>query len=105
MFKKIKFCVLFEVFGVFYSPFDLRDGLQLVWVHRLLPIGRQMVQFCPTKHTPFLSGRGDATQWAFKLNSPVATAVTHHLRDCGLKVNWKCWLLQSEECLSVCTLS
>jgi len=34
--------VLFEVFGVFDSPFDLRDGLQLVWVHHLLPIGAQM---------------------------------------------------------------
>jgi hypothetical protein len=30
--------VLFEVFGVFDSPFDLRDGLKLVWVHHLLPI-------------------------------------------------------------------
>jgi len=35
-------CAVLKCFGVFDSPFDLRDGLKLVWVHHLLPIDTQM---------------------------------------------------------------
>jgi hypothetical protein len=57
---------------------------------------------------PFLSGRGDTIQWEFKSNSALATAETWRLRECVPKfnwkflfLNWKCLLLQYEECLSV----
>lgn len=79
-----------EVFDVFDSPFDLRDGLQFFWDSA-----------AHLTYTPFLSRRGDAIQWAFKLNSALAAAETWHFRDCVLKVSWKCLLLQYEECMSV----